>query len=69
MADVIHFRSMTTKELRETFLIDNLFQPGKIELTYIDLDRAVIGSAVPTDEPLTLSSDAALKRGVFYRET
>jgi 4-deoxy-L-threo-5-hexosulose-uronate ketol-isomerase len=65
MADVIHFRSMTTKELRETFLIDDLFQPGKIELTYIDLDRAVIGSAVPTDEPLTLSSDDALKAEYF----
>jgi 4-deoxy-L-threo-5-hexosulose-uronate ketol-isomerase len=28
MADAVRFRTMTTGELRETFLIDDLFQPG-----------------------------------------
>jgi 4-deoxy-L-threo-5-hexosulose-uronate ketol-isomerase len=65
MADAIRYRSMTTEELRETFLIENLFHPERIGLTYVDLDRAVIGSAVPTREPLLLPTDDALKASYF----
>jgi 4-deoxy-L-threo-5-hexosulose-uronate ketol-isomerase len=65
MADAIRYRTMTTEELRETFLIDDLFQPGQIGLTYVDFDRTVIGSAVPTSEPLFLPTDAALKASYF----
>ncbi len=65
IADVIRYRTMTTKELREIFLIDDLFHPGQIGLTYVDLDRTVIGSAVPTGGPLFLPTDAALKASYF----
>ena len=65
MADAIRYRTMTTKELRETFLLSDLFQPGQINLTYVDLDRAVIGSAVPTKEPLRLPTDDALRAKYF----
>ncbi len=65
MADAIRYRTMTTSELREAFLIDDLFQPGKIGLTYVDLDRTVIGSAVPTGEPLLLPTDDALRASYF----
>ena len=65
MADAIRYRTMTTQELRDTFLIDDLFHPGQIGLRYVDLDRTVIGSAVPTIEPLLLPSDAALKASYF----
>src|SRR5208337_448767 len=54
MADDIRYRTMTTEELREAFLLSDLFQPGQICLTYVDLDRTVIGSAVPVGKPLTL---------------
>ncbi|MGD0800588.1 MAG: 5-dehydro-4-deoxy-D-glucuronate isomerase [Terracidiphilus sp.] len=67
MADAIRFRTMTTKELRETFLVDGLFQPGQVRLTYVDLDRAVIGSATPTAEPLRLPTDDAL-RALYFTE-
>ncbi len=56
---------MTTQELRETFVIDDLFQPGQIRLTYVDLDRTVIGAAVPTGGPLSLPTDDALKASYF----
>jgi 4-deoxy-L-threo-5-hexosulose-uronate ketol-isomerase len=56
---------MTTEELRETFLVDDLFKPGEIGLTYIDLDRTVIGSAVPTSEPLLLPTDDAFRASYF----
>jgi 4-deoxy-L-threo-5-hexosulose-uronate ketol-isomerase len=65
MADAIRYRTMTTQELRETFLVDDLFQSGRIDLIYVDLDRTVIGSAVPTGEPLRLPTDDALKASYF----
>ena len=65
MADAVRYRTMTTRELRDTFLLDDLFQPGQIGLTYVDLDRAVIGSAVPTSESLHLPTDDALKASYF----
>jgi 4-deoxy-L-threo-5-hexosulose-uronate ketol-isomerase len=65
MADAIRYRTMTTEELCATFVISDLFQPGQICLTYVDLDRAVIGSAVPTGAPLLLPTDDALKAAYF----
>jgi 4-deoxy-L-threo-5-hexosulose-uronate ketol-isomerase len=65
MADSVRFRTMTTQELRETFLISDLFKPGEICLTYVDLDRAVIGSAVPLGEALYLPADDPLKAEYF----
>ena len=65
MADAIRFPSMTTAELRETFLLDNLFREGEIEMRYVDLDRAVIGAAVPTTPPLTLDTHPELRADYF----
>jgi hypothetical protein len=33
---------MSTQELRDTFLINTLFVPGKITGTFTDLDRLVV---------------------------
>lgn len=65
LADAIRFRTMTTEELRETFLIEDLFQSSAMTLRYVDLDRTVIGSAIPTDSPLPLLTDDALKSEYF----
>ncbi|MDP9174871.1 MAG: 5-dehydro-4-deoxy-D-glucuronate isomerase [Planctomycetota bacterium] len=65
MADPVRYARMTTEELRETFLAESMFQPGKISLAYIDLDRTVIGGAVPTDSPLKLVADDALRSAYF----
>jgi 4-deoxy-L-threo-5-hexosulose-uronate ketol-isomerase len=65
MADLVRHRTMTTEELRHTFLIQELFQPGQIALTYVDLDRAVVGSAVPVFGPLALPTDDALRASYF----
>jgi 4-deoxy-L-threo-5-hexosulose-uronate ketol-isomerase len=67
MADAVRYRTMTTAELRETFLVSDLFQPGQIGLTYVDLDRTVIGSAVPTGAPLTLPTADPLK-AIYFTE-
>jgi 4-deoxy-L-threo-5-hexosulose-uronate ketol-isomerase len=65
MADAVRYRTMTTAELRSTFLLTELFQPGRIDLAYVDLDRTVIGSAAPVGESLVLPCDDALKASYF----
>jgi 4-deoxy-L-threo-5-hexosulose-uronate ketol-isomerase len=65
MADPVRYRTMTTEELRETFLLSDLFHPGQICLNYVDLDRTVIGSAVPTNQPLTLPTPSELRAAHF----
>jgi 4-deoxy-L-threo-5-hexosulose-uronate ketol-isomerase len=38
---------MSTKELRDTFLVEKIFEPGEITGTFTDLDRLVAGGAMP----------------------
>ena len=65
MADAVRYGLMNTEELRETFLLEGMFEPGEIELAYVDLDRAVIGSAVPEGEPLKLETEPELRAEYF----
>jgi 4-deoxy-L-threo-5-hexosulose-uronate ketol-isomerase len=53
-ADDQSYRRMTTEELRSRFLVCDLFQPGRVQLVYTDVDRAVLGGLVPTSTPLAL---------------
>lgn len=55
LADAVRFQRMTTQEIRASFLVEKLFQPETIYLLYVDVDRAIIGSAVPGKEALELS--------------
>lgn len=65
MADPIRYPRMTTQELRATFLLPKLNSPGKIQLSYVDLDRAVVGMAVPLESPLELPNPAELRANFF----
>lgn len=65
LADEVRYKAMTTDDLRATFLIEDLFQPGCIDLVYVDLDRAVVGSAVPLAEKLVLGTYPALRADYF----
>ncbi len=67
MADPVHFPRMTSMELRDTFLVDGLYHPGTIQMAYVDLDRAIIGMAVPTDAPIALPTYPEL-RATFFTE-
>lgn len=46
--------TLSTDELRSRFLIGGLFQPGTATAHYTDLDRMIVGAAVPTTAPLAL---------------
>jgi 4-deoxy-L-threo-5-hexosulose-uronate ketol-isomerase len=65
MADPIRYARMTSGELRETFLLEGMFKPGKIDYAYVDLDRTVIGAAVPTSGPLSLETQPELRAEYF----
>jgi len=65
MADAVRYELMNTEDLRETFLLEDFFQPGQIEFAYVDLDRTVIGSAVPTDKALKLETEPELRADYF----
>ena len=63
--DPVRFCRMTTREVRENFLVESLFQPNTIEMLYTDVDRAIIGSAVPADTPLALEAADELRADFF----
>jgi len=65
MADPVRYARMTSEELRETFLLQEIFTPERIDLAYVDLDRTVIGSAVPTVSALTLETQPELRADYF----
>ncbi len=65
MADPVRYPRMTTEELRETFLLASLYEPGKLDLNYVDLDRSVAGFAAPLDAPIALPTYPELRAEYF----
>lgn len=47
---------MSTDELRRNFLVQRLFEPGRISLCYTHYDRMIVGGATPTGSPLVLEA-------------
>ena len=64
-ADPVHSARMTTEELRESFLVDTLFAADSITMLYSDVDRAIVGSAVPVKKTLSLESAPELRADTF----
>lgn len=56
---------MSTQQLRETFLVEKLFVPGKITGTFTDLDRLVVGGAMPAGSPIELPNHKETGRAFF----
>jgi 4-deoxy-L-threo-5-hexosulose-uronate ketol-isomerase len=56
---------MSTQKLRETFQITSLFVPGAINGYFTDLDRLVVGGAMPAGEPVELSNHKETGRTFF----
>lgn len=57
--------TLSTEALRAAFLIGDLFKPGLVTTHYTDLDRMVIGGAVPGSEPLMLDGHRLLGTDAF----
>jgi 4-deoxy-L-threo-5-hexosulose-uronate ketol-isomerase len=54
----------TTDDLRREFLVDTIFEAGRINLTYTHNDRMIFGGVTPAEEELTIKLDKEL--GVEY---
>lgn len=52
--DPITAKALDTQGLRDHFHVDDLFASDEVKLLYSHYDRLILGSAVPTDGPLTL---------------
>jgi 4-deoxy-L-threo-5-hexosulose-uronate ketol-isomerase len=50
-------KTFDTAELRSHFLLDRLFEAGRINWTYLHDDRMVVMGAVPTSAPLSFPAD------------
>jgi 4-deoxy-L-threo-5-hexosulose-uronate ketol-isomerase len=56
---------LTTAQLRDAYLVPEVFAPGEIRLTYTHHDRIVLGGAVPAGRPLPLPGYAEIRSDHF----
>ena len=68
VSDKSQYRRMTTEELRASYLVTDLFAADELRLHYIDVDRAVIGSAVPIKSALTLGTSKKELAAAYFAE-
>lgn len=66
--DANGFKLMSTEELRNNFLIDNLFKKNEIFMTYSDIDRSITGSAVPSGKVLKLAASKKEMAANYFAE-
>ncbi len=60
----LDIRHYSTEELRREFLVEKVFVPGEISLTYTHNDRMIFGGVTPTETALEIQLSAEL--GVDY---
>jgi 4-deoxy-L-threo-5-hexosulose-uronate ketol-isomerase len=65
LPDAERAKTLSSDELRAAFLVRGLFSPGRVTLRHVDLDRVVLGGAVPLDVPLALDPPAWLAAEYF----
>jgi 4-deoxy-L-threo-5-hexosulose-uronate ketol-isomerase len=68
VADQVRYQTMLTDEIRQSFLVDTLFQPGEIYLLYTDVDRAIVGSIVPTQNKIKLEASKKEMSAEYFTE-
>ena len=59
------FQHYTTAQIRQDYLIEHVFQPGELRLTYSQIDRIIVGGACPTDGALVLEGGQELGSAFF----
>lgn len=59
------YSRMNTQELRDAFMVNSLFKADAIDLVYCEVERGILGSAVPTKQSLILEAGAELASSYF----
>jgi 4-deoxy-L-threo-5-hexosulose-uronate ketol-isomerase len=60
-------KSMSTEELRSSFLISNLMQDDTLQLTYSHYDRVIVGGAKPVTKKVELTNHPELRAEYFLQ--
>jgi len=66
--DPFTYKNMDSDQLRNNFLVDDLFNEDHIKLTYTDTDRAVIGGIFPVKAELQLLSSKKEMSADYFTE-
>lgn len=61
-----HAKQLDTQGLRREFLVEEIFTPDQLTMTYSHIDRIVFGGLMPVDAPLTFSNELGKAFGVTY---
>jgi 4-deoxy-L-threo-5-hexosulose-uronate ketol-isomerase len=61
-----HARTLDTAGLRHHFLIERVFVPGAITLTYSQIDRIIVGGICPTSAPLEFAPELGKHTGTDF---
>ncbi|NOY95098.1 MAG: 5-dehydro-4-deoxy-D-glucuronate isomerase [Chlorobi bacterium] len=59
------FKHYDTGKIRKEFLIEGIMDPGNIRMVHSQIERYIVGGAVPLKEGLLLETIAPLKAGYF----
>ena len=54
-----HAKTLDTAGLRQQFLVDRVFVPGELTLTYSQIDRIIVGGAMPLASELGFTPELA----------
>lgn len=62
-----HAKTLNTEQLRNQYLVPELFVPGEIKLYYSLEDRVVVGGITPTNDALHLEGHDVIKADYFLQ--
>ncbi|MGJ8640279.1 MAG: 5-dehydro-4-deoxy-D-glucuronate isomerase [Opitutaceae bacterium] len=62
---VNEYKRMNTQELRDAFMIEQLFAAGELNLLYCEVERSIVGAAVPLGGDLVLEAGKELAADYF----
>jgi 4-deoxy-L-threo-5-hexosulose-uronate ketol-isomerase len=65
LVDPVRYRQMTGAELRQSFLVEDLFAPDEVRLLHWEAERTIIGSVVPATRALALPNPPEIKAPFF----
>jgi 4-deoxy-L-threo-5-hexosulose-uronate ketol-isomerase len=60
-------KHFTTRELRDNYVIDTVFEPGKLTAVYSFHDRVIAGGCMPEGAPIILETLPVLKAEFFLQ--
>lgn len=61
-----HAKTLDTAGLRSQFLVETVFEPDALSLTYSHIDRIIVGGAWPDSRPVEVSASLGKAMGVSH---